>query len=443
MKKLTLLFISLLTALVAVAQTNPNRIVLWGQNGYDSYLAERVDSVTFVQVEGKVAAEMVFDSYKVGQGEDSDTLSLSITRTEACSYYKLEVIPTVYADRYGEVGLASMLDSDEYSSWWEDYSSANLTGVKLDPDTQYDIVTLGYDKYDTPCGVERVSFTTPKKPVIGNPVVTLTVVDTQAFEFTVNCAPNEDVSEYYLLAMKEGELQEQFQFYAAMFGFKNLGEMVKMWGQIPRTTEENVRWSDMEPNTTYEVFVQALDVEGTFAELGVITLSTSQLGGEGEAKIEVIMGDYMLAQWWDDEGNPVMLPSQYVIYNPNSETAAYRFGVYLATKYDEDPQGIQEYICSEPPMPGIADWFHYEGLETDYQIDPNTEIVVVAAGKNIKGEWGEPTIVRHTTPAEVSGGETVAPTGKIQQRPAKVTISSKPVFPTMKAAPAKKAITIK
>ena len=47
------------------------------------------------------------------------------------------------------------------------------------------------------------------------------------------------------------------------------------------------------------------------------------------------------------------------------------------------------------PTPG---WFQYEELTTDYQIDPGTKCVVIAAAKNINGEWGPVTEIFFTTP---------------------------------------------
>ena len=50
-----------------------------------------------------------------------------------------------------------------------------------------------------------------------------------------------------------------------------------------------------------------------------------------------------------------------------------------------------------------TNWFQYEAMETDFQINPNTECVAIAAAKNGEGTWGECTVLRFTTPAEVSG----------------------------------------
>ena len=132
----------------------------------------------------------------------------------------------------------------------------------------------------------------------------------------------------------------------------------------------------------------------------VFELTTKSLGGEGTAEVAITIGEYTLGEWWDEEGNTVMLPSQFITYTPNDQTSAYRFGVYLASNYDADAEAIKEELCSDPPMPTMG-WFFYEELTTDYQIDPNLDCVVIAAAKNANGEWGPVTEVRFTTPADM------------------------------------------
>ncbi|MBQ6938438.1 MAG: hypothetical protein IJN35_01175, partial [Muribaculaceae bacterium] len=85
--------------------------------------------------------------------------------------------------------------------------------------------------------------------------------------------------------------------------------------------------------------------------------------------------------------------------------------------YDTDPEAIKAELCSEPPMP-MSNWFFYEEITTDYQIDPNTEVVVIAAAKNVKDEWGPVTEVRFTTPAEASNPD-AAPSKVIKKRTTK------------------------
>ena len=93
--------------------------------------------------------------------------------------------------------------------------------------------------------------------------------------------------------------------------------------------------------------------------------------------------------------------STTVTFTPNDQSSAYRFSVYTAENYDADPEAIKAELCSEPPMP-MSNWFFYEEITTDYQINPNTEAVIIAAAKNVNNEWGPVTEVRFTTPAEAA-----------------------------------------
>ena len=64
----------------------------------------------------------------------------------------------------------------------------------------------------------------------------------------------------------------------------------------------------------------------------------------------------------------------------------------------------------------MANWFLYGAVTTDYQVDPGKSIVILAAAKNVNGEWGKVNEVRYTTPANVSAMPS-AEGRKIVERP--------------------------
>ena len=86
----------------------------------------------------------------------------------------------------------------------------------------------------------------------------------------------------------------------------------------------------------------------------------------------------------------------------------------MTETHDPQADAIKADLCTEPPMP-MSNWFFYEEITTDYQIDPNTECVAIAAAKNINGEWGPITEIRFTTPAEANN-PAAAPSKVIKQR---------------------------
>ena len=83
MKKLYFTIVFALLALVGNAQTNPNRVLVRDVNGaMTGYLAERIDSIFFGKVEGKVVAEITFDSYT--KTEDGSEIQCKVKNSPAC-----------------------------------------------------------------------------------------------------------------------------------------------------------------------------------------------------------------------------------------------------------------------------------------------------------------------------------------------------------------------
>ena len=419
MKKFFLTLLSTILCFSVFAQDiDPNRILIIEKSGYyKSYVVDKVDYMEFRTVEGEVAADIEILDVTL------ETVTVKIMRTQSCQAFKLGCYPSVAISSASDDALASKLDGETTSMYWQDFEQASMSGAELEPNTAYTLVTVGYDSYGTVCDVRKAEFTTPSIPLVGNPEVAIEVVDVQKYEFTVKFTPNADVAKYSVVAGAVGEMQSQYEMFAPMFGFSNFGEMIAMWG-VSYTEEDQFTWTGMQPNTEYEVFVQAWDAAGTMADYQVYTLSTLGLGGEGEASVNITVGKYELADWWGD-----MLPSQFMTFTPNDQSSAYRFSVYIASDYDSQAEALKADLCSEPPMP-MANWFFYEEVTTDYQIDPNTECVAIAAAKNINDEWGPVTEVRFTTPASATD-PAAAPSKVIKKRTPKV-VKQQGVVPAMK-----------
>ena len=216
--------------------------------------------------------------------------------------------------------------------------------------------------------------------------------------------------------------------FAPMFGFTNFNQMIQQWG-LQETETTTKTWSSMAPNTEYEVFVAMLDVNGNFAPYEVFEVSTVALGGPGEATVSITLGDYMLTDWWGE-----MLPSQFITFTPNDQASCYRLGVYRAEAYNEDKEAIIADLCSDPWMP-TSNWFFYETLTTDFQIDPQSECVAIAAAKNINGEWGRVTELAFTTPDVVGQAQAYAPAApstKVRTRLVPVEKHQLGTIPTMR-----------
>lgn len=394
MRKLLLLVTALFLTLSIYAQSSetPNRLLI--HEGYNTkgYVIEKVDSLTFATVQGEVAADIELLSF------DLEKVALSITRTPSCVGFKIGIEGSVIIASLSDDQIAQYINNQSENIYYQDFESAELSGIELQAGTEYSIITVGIDEYGVLCDIRRVDFTTEDPNIVGDPHVEAELVEANLYDFTVGFTPNQYVSRYYVVAGEKGLLQQQYEQFAPMFGFTNIGEMITMWG-IERTGKTSNQWTQMAPNTEYEVYIQAYDAEGNMAPYQIFELSTQSLGGEGIAEVAITLGEYKLMEWYDDQGNPVMLPSQFITFTPNDQSSAYRLGVYLEREYDQYEDEIKQDLQSENTM-NMVGWFQYEELTTDFQIDPNTACVAVASAKNVNGEWGPITEFRFTTPEE-------------------------------------------
>lgn len=396
MKKYILAFAALLglTGSMMAQTDTPNRLLVVDQNEqYKGFNLGNVNRVEFATVEGEVAANVEI------LASSRTELTVNVTRTPQCQSFLFDILPGVMAHQLEQYpsSAASYMQRNGANTYYEDFPSGKVNGFELDYNTEYAVATVGFDAYGVACDFRAAYFTTEKAPIAGNPQVEVQVVDAGLTTFDLHFVPNADTKEYYFCIFGEGEAQQQFDMFGPMFGFSSMGQMIMQFSGKGYVGETDFHYSDMEPNTKYELYVQPIDANGNMADLQVFNMETQSQGGSGAASVEVLMGDYKLTEW-DGE----MKPSQFITYTPNDQAWCYRFGVYTAEQYDADPEGIQQYVASEPPMPNMANWFFYETLTTDYQIDPNTTVVVVAVAKNADNVWGEPTIVRYTTPAVAS-----------------------------------------
>lgn len=374
-----------------------NRLVITSTTGdISGYDLPKIEELSFAKVEGVIAAEVSVSDVT------TTSLKVAVTRSAQCESYKIGVVSKVLADAYGD-RLGDYINSNKDSStkYYQDFTAADMTGIDLEYSTKYVVATVAFDKYGVMGEVRKAEVTTPSRPLVGNPQITAKATDVQLKEFTIEFTPNSDVSTYYCVAGEKGTMEDQLAMFGPWFGLNSMTDLIIAWG-VEREGVTSHTWTNESPNTTYEVFYVALDSEGTPAEYQVLEVTTLSLGGTGEASVTITPGEYKLQDWYGEQ-----LPSQFFTFTPNDQVAAYRFNVVLADLYDQDQEGYNADLCSEPFMAGMANWFFYDEITTDYQIDPNTSVVALAAGKNANGEWGPVTALRYTTPE--SAGEASAP----------------------------------
>lgn len=396
MKKPIIFLASLLAVAGAAAQTQeaPNRILVTNTGGnFTGYKIDYLSDISFATVEGEVKAEL--ELFEVGD----NMLKVSVQRTPSCYSYYLGVVPSTIANQLTDnVAVISYITNSRSGAtlFFEDYPSADMTGIELKPDTKYELISVGLDNYGIADGVCRIPFATPAPEIVGEPAVDVKVDGVTLDSFTLTFTPNSDVSTYYCCAGEKGTMQQQYEMFGPMFGYSNFNEMIAAWG-IPENAQTTKTWNNMAPNTEFEVFIAVKDVNGNFAPCQVFEVSTLSLGGPGDAWVDIDILEYELAMWGDEK-----LPSQYIEFTPNDQASCYRVAVYEASQYDADPEACREYVCSEPWMPTVG-WYQYEAMVTDFQINPMTECVALAAAKNVNGVWGEINEVRFTTPEKADG----------------------------------------
>lgn len=318
MKKFfTTLALALLT-LAASAQENPNRVIV--KQKYKApvgYLAERIDSIYFTKLEGRVAADVKFLSFS--KGNLTDTIRLAVTKTPECKSYKIACMPAGQANSFAsDAALEQYFDQlEDCPTFTDDFTNATLTGLDMEFQSNgtYSLVTLGYDKYGIACASSRADFTTPNSDLVGDPKVLYTVVEVKPDNFTIWFQPNDDCHGYYLCAFKAGTAEELFEKWSKEEGFVNLQDMIKSWGSDKYTDTQMYKWSGMEPGTDYEVYVLPVDVNEADAPFQIIPITTTESGGEGEATVTIKLGDF-----GEVGGNYF----QYVWFTPNDEATLMR-----------------------------------------------------------------------------------------------------------------------
>lgn len=390
MKNTLLICAALLGAATMTAQTEPNRLMVRQstEGMFKSYVLDRVESIEFTRVDGPVEAKI--DILDV----DQKSLVVDVTRTAACASYYLNVMPQNVANQLTDPArMFSYLEELNSPTYAEDFAAGELSGIEFVAGGDYCIVTGAMDEYGTQVSICRADFKAYTPPVQGNPQVKAEVVSTSLYDFTVKFTPNSDVAAYYTVAGAKGEIEKQYEMFGPMMGASRLDDLIKAWG-IKETTACEKSWDDMAPNTEYEVFIAIVDKKGNFAPMEILELSTQSLGGPGEASVTVTPGKYVMADWFGEQK-----PSQFFKFTPNDQASCYRFNVVKKDLYDADPAGYKADLCKDPEMT-TAYYFFYETLETDFQLDPNTQVVVIAAAKNVNNEWGPVTELNYTTPAQ-------------------------------------------
>ena len=396
----------------AYSDERPNRVIIVDKaGGYNSYVTDDISQLQFRYVPGDVSVDV-----EILEDVQVDYMVLKMIRSEACQSFSLAIVPRSIADRLNTMAAQiNYVENDGTERYYNDFTYGEVSGIALEYSTPYSILTVAYDELGIAAGVTVTNFTTPKADIVGDPAIDVSVLSVDMTSFTLQFEPNQYVGQYYLCSFNEGTLEQQFEMFGAMLGASNINEFIVglSWGKAQVGTQPYT-WENMDPGTTYDIAMAITDKNGNFIpEPQIFSVTTQGYGGTGEAFVTVTPGDYVLADW---DGQ--MLPSQFFKFTPNSDTSRYRMGIWFEEEYDLDPEGHNMSVQQEAP-PAVGDWWLYDEMEGDYQIDPNTSLVIVVAAQNINRQWGKLNVFRYTTPSQVTPTRSEVPHGMRKVAPAK------------------------
>lgn len=377
-----------LAAFTATAQTTtqvPNRVLI--QSGYDvtGFAINNVDSIFFDRINGPIKAEIGFKGYSVEDGKQ--TLTMSVTRTEDCNSFCIDVLPANTAKAYNDATMDRYFKMKNAQSMSSDFTEGKLTGFnELKGNTKYTVITLGYDKYGVAGESSRADFTTPKQQTVGTPSVTWTVDETTTNSFTLTVTPNEDTKNFYWCMFEKGAAEAQFEQYGPMMGLDNMEEMIKRFSYYSYSGTTTNTWDDLLPNTEYEVYVLPVDVNDAYGEMVVIPVTTAKLGGEGIASMTITSTGEPVYE----EGYGYYLP---VTYTPNDQTSIHHD--ILIEKSYYDMSGLTEETLAEamksdtnPFNPFDTYWNSVGTQEVPWGCTPGETYYAFSIAKNANNEYG-------------------------------------------------------
>ena len=386
-----------LLGITAFAQQEPNRLLVRDKMGQITpFHIDRVDSIYFGTVEGRVAADVTIKevSIKNVAAGTKDMVTLAIKRTTPCAAYKIACLKKSTADMISDdTWAAAYFDQYDHSLYYGDYENAEMTNFDFDfvPETEYYILTLGYDQYGTPCEMQKVAFTTPSVPLIGQPTVAYEEVEVTADVITLGFKPNADVAGFATCLFSKGQAESQYNMFGAWMGFSCMGDMIKAWGYQGGSVDTTFTWTGQTPNTEYEIYVQCWDANGTYADMIIIPVVTKKLGGEGTAEVAIEIKESKYYEEWKAF-------TQRVVFTPNENVALYHASLFDASFLEEKGKdGIIEYLKTDNT--GSYNWDLFKVDDDEWSLEPGQKYVAAAMGKNANDEWGPLTMIEFSTPA--------------------------------------------
>lgn len=214
------------------------------------------------------------------------------------------------------------------------------------------------------------------------PAVEAELIEATTTTIKVKFTPNEATDTYHVVAYKSGEIDGVFESFAEMLEWKDYSDLVKSQGEpLNGTTEYLVE--KVTPSTKRELWILPTDAEGKYGELQHVTFSTIAQGGDGEAKVEVKILDYIE----EDE-------DQVIHFKPNDQTNYYlsyllpddELAIYYEGSIDKAVQYMISMDADEEYHPDMAS---YEEEDVHFwDTTKGISYTLITIGRNAKDEWG-------------------------------------------------------
>lgn len=170
--------LALCAAFAGTYAQSVNRMVIVPKGGYSQgYVINNVDSAFFTSV-GRAAADVTIN--KTSFSSAGDTLWLAITPTADCAKFRITTVTKARADMLASpASLEAYMDNVNAPDYYQAFTNAQMTGFETPfvAGSTYSVLTLGYDKYNTPSEISRADFDTPAAPYVGNPSVSWTTTE--------------------------------------------------------------------------------------------------------------------------------------------------------------------------------------------------------------------------------------------------------------------------
>lgn len=214
------------------------------------------------------------------------------------------------------------------------------------------------------------------------PAVEAELIEATTTTIKVKFTPNETTATYHVVAYKSGEIDSVFETFAELFEWKDYSDLVKSQGEpLNGTTEYLVE--KVTPSTKRELWILPTDAEGKYGELQHFTFSTIAQGGDGEAKVEVTLLDYIEQD-----------QDQVIHFKPNDQTNYFLSFLVLDEDIDSYYGGsidnaIQYLLDMDADEKNHPDMASYEEEDVHFWFtEKGKSYTLITIGRNAKDEWG-------------------------------------------------------